>query len=406
MFNENEYGLLCDLLKKKRTQVVTVSPTCALIDLIDENNRPLFKNVLATRRTIGDVLGEVKLRSVYLFQDTLGLSYVVFRLPIDGAHNLSVAGPFLYKVQSTDRILEISEQNGLSPNHQRLINEFYASVPVLPESSSVFLLIDSFLERMWGKDYEIINIYGGDVQRDNTMAVPYSVNDLDDTFIDMKNMERRYSLENEIMDAVALGSEHMVNRIFASFSESSFEKRIDDPLRNTKNYCIIMNTLLRKAAERGGVHPLYLDRTSSEFAIRVEKLSSVERVAELMADMFRSYCRLVQKSSMKNYSAVVQKAVMAIEADPSADLGLSQLATRLNISNEYLSSVFKKETGKTVTQYIRERRLKYAVHLLKYTNLQVQTVALHCGFLDVQYFSKLFKKYSGMTPTEFREKGK
>lgn len=242
------------------------------------------------------------------------------------------------------------------------------------------------------------------MQREGTVAVQYSANDLDDTFIDMKNMERRYSLENEIMDAVALGSEHMVNRIFASFSESSFEKRIDDPLRNTKNYCIIMNTLLRKAAERGGVHPLYLDRTSSEFAIRVEKLSSVERVADLMADMFRSYCRLVQKSSMKNYSAVVQKAVMAIEADPSADLGLSQLATRLNISNEYLSSVFKKETGKTVTQYIRERRLKYAAHLLKYTNLQVQTVALHCGLEDVQYFSKLFKAYSGLTPTAFREK--
>ena len=224
------------------------------------------------------------------------------------------------------------------------------------------------------------------MQREGTVAVQYSANDLDDTFIDMKNMERRYSLENEIMDAVALGSENMVNRIFASFSENSFEKRIDDPLRNTKNYCIIMNTLLRKAAERGGVHPLYLDRTSSEFAIRVEKLSSVERVAELMADMFRSYCRLVQKSSMKNYSAVVQKAVMAIEADPSADLGLSQLASKLNISNEYLSSVFKKETGKTVTQYIRERRLKYAAHLLKYTNLQVQTVALHCGLEDVQYF--------------------
>lgn len=404
MFNENEYGLLCDLLKKKRTQIVTVPPTCALLDLIDENNRPLFINVSALGRTIADVLGEVKMRSVYLFQDTLGLSYVVFHLPIEGTDCLSVIGPFLYKVQSTDRILEISEQNGLSPNHQRLINEFYASVPVLPESSSVFLLIDSFLERMWGKDYEIINIYGGDVQREGTVAVQYSANDLDDTFIDMKNMERRYSLENEIMDAVALGSEHMVNRIFASFSESSFEKRIDDPLRNTKNYCIIMNTLLRKAAERGGVHPLYLDRTSSEFAIRVEKLSSVERVADLMADMFRSYCRLVQKSSMKNYSAVVQKAVMAIEADPSADLGLSQLATRLNISNEYLSSVFKKETGKTVTQYIRERRLKYAAHLLKYTNLQVQTVALHCGLEDVQYFSKLFKAYSGLTPTAFREK--
>ena len=64
-----------------------------------------------------------------------------------------------------------------------------------------------------------------------------------------------------------------------------------------------------------------------------------------------------------------------------------------NVSNVYLSSMFKKETGKTITEYIREKRLSYAVYLLRSTNLQIQTIALRCGIVDVQYFSKLFKKF-------------
>ena len=69
---------------------------------------------------------------------------------------------------------------------------------------------------------------------------------------------------------------------------------------------------------------------------------------------------------------------------------------------------YAEETGKNITEYIREKRMKHAEHLLSSTPLQIQTVALHCGIMDVQYFSKLFKKHSGKTPKEYREsiKGK
>lgn len=121
-----------------------------------------------------------------------------------------------------------------------------------------------------------------------------------------------------------------------------------------------------------------------------------------MANMFRSYCKLVNKNSSKRYSKLVQQAVVVIEADPAAELNLHKIAEKLNVSNVYLSSMFKKETGKTITEYIREKRLSYAVYLLRSTNLQIQTIALRCGIVDVQYFSKLFKKHTGKTPTEFR----
>jgi YesN/AraC family two-component response regulator len=50
--------------------------------------------------------------------------------------------------------------------------------------------------------------------------------------------------------------------------------------------------------------------------------------------------------------------------------------------------------------------MEYAKYILSTSSMQIQNVALHCGILDVQYFSKLFKKHTGKTPTEFRESAK
>ena len=119
-----------------------------------------------------------------------------------------------------------------------------------------------------------------------------------------------------------------------------------------------------------------------------------------MKDIFRSYCRLVKNHTMKNYSPIVQKTIVFIESDISANLTLNSLAKMHNVSGGYLSTVFKKETGKNITEYIREKRMKHAEQLLSSTHLQIQTVALHCGIMDVQYFSKMF---TGKTPKEYRE---
>ncbi len=94
---------------------------------------------------------------------------------------------------------------------------------------------------------------------------------------------------------------------------------------------------------------------------------------------------------------------LLIDSDLSANLSPGLLAKNQNISLGYLSTIFKKETGKTISEYIREKRILHAAHLLSTTNLQIQTVAVHCGIMDVQYFSKTFKKQMRKTPKEYRE---
>jgi YesN/AraC family two-component response regulator len=188
------------------------------------------------------------------------------------------------------------------------------------------------------------------------------------------------------------------------FSGVSFENRLPDRLRNLKNYCIITNTLLRKAAQQGGVHPVHLDQISSDFARRIEQLRTPEDAAAFVRTMMQAYCRLVKRHSMKNISPLVQKAMVYIENDLTGDLSLSTVARNNNVSPGYLSGLFKKESGQTFTAYVNGRRIHRAKHLLRTTNLQVQTIAQHCGILDFHYFCRIFKNAVGVTPTEYRNK--
>ena len=160
--------------------------------------------------------------------------------------------------------------------------------------------------------------------------------------------------------------------------------------------------MLRKAAEQGSVHPIHIDNLSSAFAKKIEELPSLEQGAHLYKEMLRKYCLLVKKYSTKEYSFFIQKVIARIEADFTADQSLKTHAELLNINPSYLSSLFKKETGMTLTEFVNQRRIEHSIFLLNATNMQIQTVALNCGIPDINYFTRLFKKHVGKTPSEYK----
>ena len=215
-------------------------------------------------------------------------------------------------------------------------------------------------------------------------------------------MEERYAYENELMDIVAKGLTHRAEVMMSSVSQLNYQQRLPDPLRNMKNYCIICNTLLRKAAQQGGVHPIHLDRMSSQYARTIETAPSLEQCSALIGDMIRAYCRLVRVQTGQNVSPPVQKVLTYIDANLSGNLSLSTLAGLLGVTPGYLSALFHRETGHTLAQHITEHRMKAALQLLTTTRLQVQTIAQLCGFADTNYFGKTFRRFYGVTPLQYR----
>lgn len=407
MFYDNELRFLRDTLTKAHIHTAVVSPSDPVSIIMPEELEFIFSMMYPDDMPLHRILGPVEQRTMYRVVDVLHLSFIYFALPDSPKSEIFFFGPYTRSHLSSQQIMEIGENHSISPKNLNYFEEYYSSIPIVPENSHIFTMLHTFCELIWSSpSFSIVDAnreWQLPVSPINTTA---SSDGFDDVLMNMAALEMRYSYENEMIKAVELGQLHKDTVLLSSFSEQVFERRTSDPLRNLKNYCIIMNTLLRKAAERGGVHPMYIDRVSSSFAIRIEQLTAISVVKPLMSEMFRSYCRLVRKHSLRDYSPVVQKAIILIDSDLSANLTLSTLADNQNISPGYLSTVFKKETGKTISEYIREKRIKHAAHLLSTTHLQIQTIALHCGIMDVQYFSKIFKKQTGKTPKEYREASK
>ena len=405
MFYESELRFLTDILSRCRVQTQLLTPSSKIDDKIDFGFRRIFADATIYNKTVAEFFCKIEPNAVYKIVDTMEYRYILLLLPQTEKETILCIGPYLSSEITHSKILEIAERLKIDPKRVNELESHYGSLPCFFEMSRLFTALDAFFDKIWGgsDNYQVVDINSEESFSDLIVQQKKDPSDPEITAMHMKIMEARYAYENELMQAVTQGQTHKARIILSSFSNLSFETRLSDPVRNLKNYCIIMNTLLRKAAERGGVHPIYLDSLSSAFAKKIEQINTISVVQGLMADMFRSYCRLVKKHSMKNYSPLIQKTIIHIDSDITANLSLSEVAKAQNVNPSYLSWLFKQETGETLTEHVNKKRINHATKLLSTTNLQVQTIAQHCGILDVQYFSKVFKKHTGKTPKEYRE---
>lgn len=406
MFYEAELQFLRSMLKKCHLQTLLINPNDKIDKSLISGLRWLSEDVEHSLQTIKEYLPPMQKNTVYRLSDPFGCEYIFLLLPDTPEETLFCLGPYLSKAPEKEKIPEIAEKYKMNARQTSHLESYYDGIPVLSEDNPVLAALETFGERLWGgsNSFNVVDITKNHLDTARFEPIQSDASRDEATLVNMKIMETRYAYENELIEAVTNGQVHKAELIFSGFSNLTVESRLSDPVRNLKNYCIIMNTLLRKAAEKGGVHPLHIDRVSSDFALKIERANQLAAVRSLMPEMFTTYCNLVRKHSLKNYSPPVKKAILCIEDDLTANLTLSTLAQRQNLSAGYLSGIFKKETGKTVTEFITEKRIERARHLLSATNLQVQTVAQHCGIYDVHYFSKVFKKYTGTTPKEYRER--
>lgn len=343
-------------------------------------------------------------RTIYRVVDRFSMHYFCFWIPGQNTpERMAVAGPYFDKAVTHEELLEYNEKGHLPLNLMSRIEKALSMVPVFTDAAPIVNAVETLYDIIWGSgNYKSVDsIYEHNPIDSDIYDIDITPRD-DNPELEMHALEMRYKHENALMEAVEHGHIHKAKALLQAFNELSFEHRVTDPLRNMKNYCVITNTILRKAAERGGLHPYYLDKISSAMARKIEATSSVDGLTSLIQEMIIEYCKMVHNFTTKNYSKVVQDTVLYINTNLMADLSLSALAQIRHINPSYLSSLFKAEVGLTVTEYATNRRIQHAKHLLASSRLQIQTIAQHCGISDVNYFSKVFKKVTGTTPRDYR----
>lgn len=105
------------------------------------------------------------------------------------------------------------------------------------------------------------------------------------------------------------------------------------------------------------------------------------------------------------YSPLIQRILSQVEKDSDRKYDLSELARTLGFNKNYLCTVFHRETGVTISEYVNYHRIRKILITLQYNgynkDFPLQEIADQNGYANASYFNRVFKKYTGMTPTEF-----
>lgn len=132
-------------------------------------------------------------------------------------------------------------------------------------------------------------------------------------------------------------------------------------------------------------------------------LQNEEAAMSYVVKIIAKALELRDKSASNRYGDVVDEVMAYIEKNyADEELSLNLLASHVNFSPNHLSMVFSQQTGQTLIKYVTDYRMNKAKELLRCTNKKSSVVSMEVGYKDPHYFSYLFKKTQGITPTQYR----
>lgn len=128
------------------------------------------------------------------------------------------------------------------------------------------------------------------------------------------------------------------------------------------------------------------------------------RYLESFFDLLHTVQDNMQRQENSSFSGLVRRTKAYIDAHYTEDISIEELGNRNGKSANYISHIFKKETGIPIVSYINKLRIEEACNLLRNTDLTVYEIARVVGFKNHNYFAKIFKQFSDVTPLEYRKK--
>lgn len=126
----------------------------------------------------------------------------------------------------------------------------------------------------------------------------------------------------------------------------------------------------------------------------------LENFVQMLVNILQQYEKYTQNLRTGNHP-IINKVLKIMEGEYKNELTLEEMAERMDVTPEYLSGLFMKELGIKYTTYRAQIRIDAAKRLLQKGKLKIYEVAEESGFTDVRYFTKVFKKYTGVSPGEY-----
>ncbi len=220
---------------------------------------------------------------------------------------------------------------------------------------------------------------------------------MDDSFKSDSNI-----FNNDISFLIKLRAKPQILEVVKQkhFQEISDEISIEDK----KNDLIIWNAMYTREIVENGILTRYLHPIYNKFYTLIPSLNTLVELQELEVKMIDTYINLLINDIEVKDNFVINRILKHLHLNIESQISLKKLSKDLNLSEGYISDCFKKHMGITIMKYAKKIRIDRAKVLLITTTTSILEIGLTLGFHDQSHFHKVFRSFTGLSPSEYRNK--
>jgi AraC-like DNA-binding protein len=213
-----------------------------------------------------------------------------------------------------------------------------------------------------------------------------------------------YEREIEFYKSVQSGDLKRVKSLITPLAGDGFGLLSKDSIRNLKYHLIISIAMITRFCIEGGMEKETAYDISDIFVNRVDVCNTETEIKELHSKMIVYFTKkMKQLKQTPLYSKQVIMSLDYVYDHLQEKITLTDIATHLSLTPQYFSKLFRKETGITVTQYILRKRIEAAQNMLKYSEYTASEISNYLCFSSQSHFVHCFHKHVGMTPKAYQD---
>lgn len=214
-----------------------------------------------------------------------------------------------------------------------------------------------------------------------------------------------YEHEMAFFENLKKGDWEEVKRLFKPLGTGEMGVLSKDKLRNLKYHLIITVAFITRYCIEGGMEMGTAYNLSDVYIRKVDECETEVEIHFLHRAIIEDYTKRMSSIYKKNsYSRPVIIAMDYVYDHLQGKITLNELAAAVGISSAYLSRLFHKEVGMTVSEYIMNKRIQAAENMLKFSEYSISEISNYLCFSSESHFIHLFKKHTGETPKNYRKK--
>ncbi len=175
-------------------------------------------------------------------------------------------------------------------------------------------------------------------------------------------------------------------------------------LGNVRTRIVELLVMISRAAIDGGTDSKNAQNLNVRFFDELYHKESPEEICFWTKSMVDVFIEEVNKAKNKNNTQAIYSAAEFMQKNYMEKISIGDIAEEVHLSASYLSHIFSQTFGCTLTDYLTRIRLNQAKIMLGNLSMSIGQVAVACGFDDVSYFSRVFKKVEGISPSEYKKK--